>query len=129
MLRLRMNSDLLSFSLSLCSPTDVSMPCLSRQCGLPPSEECQALAEAALSQGDLFSAVKFHLLSSEPEAALHIGIEHVKGIDEASGVQWCPSCSPSIQPEMRMVKSVAEHRKAARGYMRMSFHKSKNNYW
>lgn len=59
----------------------VSTPRLPRQCGLPSSEECQALAEAALCQGDLFAAVKFHLLSSEPEAALHIGIDHVKGTD------------------------------------------------
>uniref|UniRef100_A0A667WLY8 WD repeat domain 17 n=1 Tax=Myripristis murdjan TaxID=586833 RepID=A0A667WLY8_9TELE len=49
------------------------------RCGLPPLDECKSLGEAAMSEGDLFSAVKFHLLSSEPENALHIGIDHVKG--------------------------------------------------
>lgn len=56
------------------------MCCLSFKCGLPSIEECKALAEAAMCEGDLFSAVKFHLLSSEPENALRIGLDHVKGI-------------------------------------------------
>lgn len=55
--------------------------CLSFKCGLPSLEECKALAEAAMCEGDLFSAVKFHLLSSEPENSLQIGIDHVKGSD------------------------------------------------
>jgi len=42
-------------------------------------DECADLAEAAVTDGDLFSAVKFHLLSAEPENALQIGIDHVKG--------------------------------------------------
>lgn len=42
-------------------------------------DECGTLAEEALKEHDLFSAVKFHLLSSEPENALRIGISHVKG--------------------------------------------------
>lgn len=54
---------------------------LSFKCGLPSLEECRALAEAAICEGDFFSAVKFHLLSSEPETALHIGIDHVKGTE------------------------------------------------
>lgn len=54
---------------------------LSFKCGLPSLEECRALGEAAVCDGDLFSAVKFHLLSSEPETALHIGIDHVKGTE------------------------------------------------
>lgn len=54
---------------------------LSFKCGLPSLEECRALGEAAVCDGDLFSAVKFHLLSSEPETALHIGIGHVKGTE------------------------------------------------
>lgn len=53
---------------------------VSFKCGLPSLEECKALAEAAMCEGDLFSAVKFHLLSSEPENALQIGIDHIKGI-------------------------------------------------
>lgn len=59
----------------------VFMCCLSFQCGLPSLEECEALAEEAMNEGDLFSAVKFHLLSLKPENALQIGIDHVKGID------------------------------------------------
>lgn len=53
--------------------------CLSFKCGLPSIEECKALAETAMCEGDLFSAVKFHLLSSEPDIALRIGLDHVKG--------------------------------------------------
>lgn len=64
------------------------MRCLSFKCGLPSLEECKALAEAAMSDGDLFSTVKFHLLSSEPENALHIGIDYVKGIGNFSVVAF-----------------------------------------
>lgn len=62
--------------------------CLSIKCGLPSLDECKALAEAAMCEGDLFSAVKFHLLSSEPENGLHIGIDHVKGIGNISVFDW-----------------------------------------
>ena len=55
--------------------------CLSFKCGLPSVEECTALGKEAMSEGDLFSAVKFHLLSSEPENALRIGIDFIKGTD------------------------------------------------
>lgn len=40
------------------------------QCGLPSLEECRALAESAVSEGDIFNAVKYYLMSPEPEAAL-----------------------------------------------------------
>lgn len=53
------------------------------KCGLPSLEECRTLADAAICEGDLFSAVKFHLLSSEPENALQIGIDHVKGTERS----------------------------------------------
>ncbi|XP_013855536.1 WD repeat-containing protein 17 [Austrofundulus limnaeus] len=56
------------------------------RCGLPSTEECRTLAEEAVSQGDLFSAVKFHLLSSEPENALQLGIRHIK--EQLSGSDW-----------------------------------------
>ena len=39
------------------------------------------MAEAAEADGDLFSAVKLHLLSTEPENALQLGIDHVKGTE------------------------------------------------
>lgn len=84
------NSDPPAFCFSSADKLTVSTPRLPRQCGLPSSEECQALAEAALCQGDLFAAVKFHLLSSEPEAALHMGIDHVKGTDGPLCVGWWP---------------------------------------
>lgn len=67
----------------------VIMSCLSFKCGFPSLEECKALAEAAMYEGDLFSAVKFHLLSSEPENALQIGIDHIKGIDNSVLVCVC----------------------------------------
>lgn len=37
------------------------------------------MAEEAVSEDDLFSAVKFHLLGSEPEHGLQLGITYVKG--------------------------------------------------
>lgn len=63
--------------------------CLSFKCGLPSLEECKALAEEAMCKGDLFSAVKFHLLSSEPENGLQIGIDHVKGTDNSVSLYVC----------------------------------------
>jgi hypothetical protein len=42
-------------------------------------EECKSLAEDSLAEGDLLSAVQFYLLSDEPETALSIGLQHVKG--------------------------------------------------
>lgn len=57
------------------------------KCGLPSLEECRASAEAAVCEGDVFSAVKFHLLSSDPENALPIGIDHVKGTDRNDSSQ------------------------------------------
>uniref|UniRef100_A0A3P8W9Z8 WD repeat domain 17 n=1 Tax=Cynoglossus semilaevis TaxID=244447 RepID=A0A3P8W9Z8_CYNSE len=66
------------------SPAEINH--LHERCGLPPSEECKALAEAAMSEGDLFSAVKFHLLSPEPENALQLGIDHIK--EQLSGSDW-----------------------------------------
>lgn len=57
----------------------VTVSVFSFKCGLPSLEECRTLAEAAVWEGDLFSAVKFHLLSSEPADALRMGIDHVKG--------------------------------------------------
>ncbi|KAM8842635.1 WD repeat-containing protein 17 isoform 2-T2 [Synchiropus picturatus] len=56
------------------------------RCGLPPLEECHALADKALSGGDLITALKFYLLSPEPEQALHIGLDHVK--EQMSGPNW-----------------------------------------
>lgn len=70
--------------------TTVSMIlcCLSIKCGLPSLDECKVLAEAAMCEGNWFSAVKFHLLSSEPENGLHIGIDYVKGIGSTSVFDW-----------------------------------------
>lgn len=48
------------------------------RCGLPPLEMCRALAEEALAGGDLLTAIKFYLLSPEPEDALQKGLDHVK---------------------------------------------------
>ncbi|CAB1327220.1 unnamed protein product [Coregonus sp. 'balchen'] len=57
-----------------------------KKCGLPSLEECQALAESAVSEGDIFNAVKYYLLSPEPEAALLVGITHVK--EQLSDSDW-----------------------------------------
>uniref|UniRef100_A0A8C7QV08 WD repeat domain 17 n=1 Tax=Oncorhynchus mykiss TaxID=8022 RepID=A0A8C7QV08_ONCMY len=56
------------------------------KCGLPSLEECQALAESAVSEGDIFNAVKYYLMSPEPEAALLVGIAHVK--EQLSDSDW-----------------------------------------
>ncbi|CDQ84443.1 unnamed protein product [Oncorhynchus mykiss] len=56
------------------------------KCGLPSLEECQALAESAVSEGDIFNAVKYYLMSPEPEAALLVGITHVK--EQLSDSDW-----------------------------------------
>uniref|UniRef100_A0A3Q2W098 WD repeat-containing protein 17-like n=1 Tax=Haplochromis burtoni TaxID=8153 RepID=A0A3Q2W098_HAPBU len=60
---------------------------LHERCGLPSLEECKVLAEEAVNEGDLFSAVKLRLLSPEPEVALQIGINHVKGTHTSASVQ------------------------------------------
>uniref|UniRef100_A0A8C4F975 WD repeat domain 17 n=1 Tax=Dicentrarchus labrax TaxID=13489 RepID=A0A8C4F975_DICLA len=78
---------------------------LHERCGLPSLEECKALAEAAMCEGDLFSAVKFHLLSSEPESALHIGIDHVK--EQLSGSDWTVD---SVQPILDLMSYIRTDR-------------------
>lgn len=50
------------------------------QCNLPSTEECSQLAENSHGDGDIFQAVKYYLLSTEPEKALPVGINYVKGI-------------------------------------------------
>ncbi|TSX30747.1 WD repeat-containing protein 17 [Bagarius yarrelli] len=50
------------------------------QCGLPSLEECKDLAEEVHSQGEILQEVKYHLLSSEPEKALPIGIAFINGV-------------------------------------------------
>uniref|UniRef100_A0A673XZX5 WD repeat domain 17 n=1 Tax=Salmo trutta TaxID=8032 RepID=A0A673XZX5_SALTR len=57
-----------------------------QKCGLPSLEECGALAESAVSEGDVFNAVKYYLMSPEPEAALLVGITHVK--EQLSDSDW-----------------------------------------
>ncbi|KAK0130633.1 WD repeat-containing protein 17 [Merluccius polli] len=59
---------------------------LHERCGLPLLEDCKSLAEESMSEGQLFSAVKFYLLSDEPENALSIGLQHVK--EQLSGSDW-----------------------------------------
>uniref|UniRef100_A0A4W6CYL3 WD repeat domain 17 n=1 Tax=Lates calcarifer TaxID=8187 RepID=A0A4W6CYL3_LATCA len=74
---------------------------LHERCGLPSLEECKALAEAAMNEGDLFSAVKFHLLSSDPENALRIGIEHIK--EQLTGSYWKVD---SVQPILDLMSYI-----------------------
>ncbi|KAK1341732.1 hypothetical protein QTO34_016480 [Cnephaeus nilssonii] len=47
-------------------------------CKLPTVEECMQLAETAHADGRVFEAVKYFLLSPEPEKALSVGIDFVK---------------------------------------------------
>uniref|UniRef100_A0A3B3IF86 Gem-associated protein 5 TPR domain-containing protein n=1 Tax=Oryzias latipes TaxID=8090 RepID=A0A3B3IF86_ORYLA len=66
------------------SPAEIQQ--LHQKCGLPAPEDCGSLAEDALRDGDLFSALELHLLSSEPERALQIGVAHVK--EQLVGPDW-----------------------------------------
>ncbi|XP_029387746.1 WD repeat-containing protein 17 isoform X1 [Mus pahari] len=52
---------------------------LHKKCNLPPAEECTQLAETAWADGNVFETIKYYLLSQEPERALPIGIDFVKG--------------------------------------------------
>nr|AAH42703.1 Wdr17 protein [Mus musculus] len=52
---------------------------LHKKCNLPPAEECTQLAETARADGNVFETIKYYLLSQEPEKALPIGIDFVKG--------------------------------------------------
>ncbi|XP_029356103.1 WD repeat-containing protein 17 [Echeneis naucrates] len=74
-------------------------------CGVPDSEECEALAEAARSEGDLFSTAQFLLLGPEPERALSIGIQYVK--DQLSGSDWTVD---SIQPILDLLSYIRTER-------------------
>uniref|UniRef100_A0A3B3ZTQ0 Uncharacterized protein n=1 Tax=Periophthalmus magnuspinnatus TaxID=409849 RepID=A0A3B3ZTQ0_9GOBI len=78
---------------------------LHQRCGLPLMEECQSLAEEAMTEGDLFSCLKYHLLSSEPETALRIGISHVK--EQLSGCEWTVD---SLQPILDLLSYIRTDR-------------------
>uniref|UniRef100_A0A3B5BCH7 WD repeat domain 17 n=1 Tax=Stegastes partitus TaxID=144197 RepID=A0A3B5BCH7_9TELE len=78
---------------------------LHERCDLPSMQECRTLAEAAEGDGDLLSAVKFHLLSCEPENALQIGIRHVK--EQLSGSDWTVD---SVQPVLDLLSYVRTDR-------------------
>ncbi|KAM7328618.1 hypothetical protein ACRRTK_012710 [Alexandromys fortis] len=57
---------------------------LHKKCNLPPVEECILLAEKAHADGNVFETIKYYLLSQEPEKALPIGIDFVKGCISSS---------------------------------------------
>ncbi|TRZ01527.1 hypothetical protein DNTS_005210 [Danionella cerebrum] len=59
---------------------------LHEKCGLPTLDECKALAESSHEDGEDFKAVKYYLLSPEPEKALPIGIRYVK--EQLSTPDW-----------------------------------------
>uniref|UniRef100_A0A672N4U7 WD repeat-containing protein 17-like n=1 Tax=Sinocyclocheilus grahami TaxID=75366 RepID=A0A672N4U7_SINGR len=59
---------------------------LHEKCGLPTLEECKELAESAHAEGEIFQAVKYYLLSPEPEKALPIGIMYLK--EQLSSTDW-----------------------------------------
>ncbi|XP_077102749.1 WD repeat-containing protein 17 isoform X2 [Siphateles boraxobius] len=59
---------------------------LHEKCGLPTLEKCKELAENSHAEGEIFQAVKYYLLSTEPEKALPIGITFVK--EQLSSPDW-----------------------------------------
>ncbi|XP_058883642.1 WD repeat-containing protein 17-like [Acipenser ruthenus] len=59
---------------------------LHERCNLPSLEECLELAETAYNGGEIFQAVKYYLLSPEPQKALPIGIQFAK--EQISSSDW-----------------------------------------
>ncbi|XP_014403244.1 PREDICTED: WD repeat-containing protein 17 [Myotis brandtii] len=59
---------------------------LHEKCKLPTIEECMQLAETAHADGNVFEAVKYYLLSQEPEKALPVGVDFVK--EHISSSDW-----------------------------------------
>ncbi|KAK6493144.1 WD repeat-containing protein 17 isoform X1 [Huso huso] len=59
---------------------------LHERCNLPSLEECLELAETAYNDGEIFQAVKYYLLSPEPQKALPIGIQFAK--EQISSSDW-----------------------------------------
>uniref|UniRef100_A0A3B5LRY2 Gem-associated protein 5 TPR domain-containing protein n=1 Tax=Xiphophorus couchianus TaxID=32473 RepID=A0A3B5LRY2_9TELE len=78
---------------------------LHQRCGLPSQDECADLAVAAAADGDLFSAVKFHLLSSEPELALQMGLGFLK--EQLAGSDWTVD---SVQPILDLLSYIRTDR-------------------
>ncbi|KAG7282286.1 hypothetical protein CRUP_024254, partial [Coryphaenoides rupestris] len=76
------NTLLLSKLCAFYPGTPAESNSLHERCGLPPLEECKNLAEESMSEGDLFSAVKFYLLCDEPQNALSIGLQHIRARSE-----------------------------------------------
>ncbi|XP_060699086.1 WD repeat-containing protein 17 isoform X1 [Hemiscyllium ocellatum] len=59
---------------------------LHEKCHLPTCEECLQIAETFQSEGEMFQAVKYYLLSPVPEKALPIGLLYVK--EQLSSPDW-----------------------------------------
>ncbi|MBN3284063.1 WDR17 protein, partial [Polyodon spathula] len=59
---------------------------LHERCNLSSLEECLKLAETAYNGGEIFQAVKYYLLSPEPQKALPIGIHFAK--EQISSSDW-----------------------------------------
>ncbi|XP_068043144.1 WD repeat-containing protein 17 isoform X3 [Anomalospiza imberbis] len=59
---------------------------LHEKCNLPDVEECMRVAETMQADGDVFEAMKYYLLSTEPEKALPVGIQYVK--EQLCGSDW-----------------------------------------
>uniref|UniRef100_A0A3B3X6W8 Gem-associated protein 5 TPR domain-containing protein n=1 Tax=Poecilia mexicana TaxID=48701 RepID=A0A3B3X6W8_9TELE len=78
---------------------------LHQRCGLPSLDECSDLAVAAAADGDLFSAVKFHLLSSEPELALQMGLSFLK--EQLAGSDWTVD---GVQPILDLLSYIRTDR-------------------
>ncbi|XP_058497432.1 WD repeat-containing protein 17 isoform X3 [Solea solea] len=85
--------------------TSAEIQQLHDRCGLPSSDECSSLAESATCDGDLFSAVKYHLLGPEPELALQVGINHVK--EQLSGSDWTVD---KVQPILDLMSYIRTDR-------------------
>ncbi|XP_047668416.1 WD repeat-containing protein 17 isoform X1 [Tachysurus fulvidraco] len=75
------------------------------KCGLPSLDECKDLAEEAYSQGDILQAVKYQLLSPEPEKALTVGISFIK--EQLSSPDWTVD---SVYPTLDLLSYIRTDR-------------------
>ncbi|KAK1791973.1 hypothetical protein P4O66_013194, partial [Electrophorus voltai] len=78
---------------------------LHEKCGLPGLQECKALAEIASSEGDVYEAVKYYLLSPEPEKSLPIGLAFIK--EQLSCPDWNVD---SIYPVLNLLSYIRTDR-------------------
>ncbi|CAH1777058.1 unnamed protein product [Owenia fusiformis] len=62
-----------------CAASQSEIDDLHSKAGLPSMQKCLKKAETLLSQSSPEDCVKYYILSTQPEKALDVGLEHIKG--------------------------------------------------